>query len=169
MPIRVLSRQPIVNYWWSKKKKNQDIVGYFCGHHFTMFRLLESTSLEGSPEQISPPLSILLLYIHGIPYAFCIWYMVSSWHSIYFFVIQLLLRMIDFEGKKKTASESHSSASIQWMTEHLEAAPSVLWAWCGNVGLSPVIRIQNWIIAQRGFCLLQKCRIVVDDELARVY
>lgn len=99
-----------------------------------MLRLLESASLEGSRGQISPRLSIFLQYTHGIPYAFCVCYMVSGLHSTHFFVIQLLLRLICFEGKEKTSSQARFF-SVHTMSEHLEAAPDLLRAWCGHVGL----------------------------------
>lgn len=36
----------------------------------------------------------------GVPYAFCVWCMVSSLHSTCFFVIQLLLRVIYLKKKR---------------------------------------------------------------------
>lgn len=89
----------------------------------------------------------------GVPYAFCVWCMVSSLHSTYFFVIQLLLRVIYLKKKRNLC---HSSVSTQWMAEHLETATSVLQAWCGTViGLQPGIKMQNWVIVPFGVCLLQ--------------
>lgn len=99
--------QGAVNFCWSKKK-NQDIVWCYCGRHSVMFKLLESTILEGIPRaNFLPNCPYYFSVFMGIPYAFCVWYMVSSLRSIYFFVIQLLVRMIFLKEKRNLHHSPH--------------------------------------------------------------
>lgn len=83
-------------------KKNH-IIWSFCVHCSMMFRPLESTSLEGwTPRaNVFPHCPCYFVVFLGISYAFCVCYMVFSLHSIYFFVIQLLLRMIYWKKKER--------------------------------------------------------------------
>lgn len=119
----------------------QGIGWCFCDHHPLV---QEFTSLERSPGHRPFLTSVTLVYSWELIHAFCVWYLVSSLHSIYF-VIKFLLRMIYFKGKEKIASESHSSVSGWWMSGVSSSGPRRLQATCEIVGLRPLIKMHKKI------------------------
>lgn len=122
------------NYWWSKKSRHCII--FFCGHHSIKLRLLESTNLEGSLANILSSCPYYFSIFMGIPYAFfCVWYAVSSLHSIYFTVIQLLLRMINGKRENYTPGPFFSVHTMNCWAFWKQHQVCNRHDMCGTVGL----------------------------------
>lgn len=81
-------------------------------YDFFFFMVIIPWSLDSwSPQTWKDAWHIFSLVVHitsvyswEFHMLFCVWYVVSSLHSIYFTVIQLLLRMIYFNGKRENCT-----------------------------------------------------------------